>query len=239
VNLQLNDTNTELSNTLEDLKRTQAQLVATEKAKETEVIRRRISQDIHDDISSGLTRIAWLSETARELSAHKGNGEIDTTLTKIVSSSRETIERLGEIIWAINPDKDNLEGFFAYLRTYIMHYLEGTDYKIRIDFPEQKLDVRFNPDLKRTLFLVIKEAIHNVVKHSGAQSIHISFHCIGQRFEILIADDGKGFDPASVNSHSNGLRNMRERIEAVGGTFSVITGNGDGTKVMLSGEIYS
>jgi len=239
VNQELTLKNNELAITLDDLKQTQAQLVETEKQKETEVIRRRISQDIHDDISSGLTRIAWLSELARE-QANKGKpGDNETTLQKIVATSRETVERLGEIIWAINPDRDNLEGFFAYLRTYIVRFFEDTPFKLDLDFPEKKPDLKFEPDLKRTLFLVVKEALHNVAKHSHATNISVAFHCPDHKYHLTISDDGKGFDVEMAGMKGNGLKNMQKRMESVGGLIEISSQLQQGTVITLSGEVYS
>ncbi len=239
ANEELNHKNTKLAETLEDLKQTQAQLVETEKQKETEVIRRRISQDIHDDISSGLTRIAWLSELAREKAKNGSPADAESALEKILASSRETVDRLGEIIWAINPDRDNLEGFFAYLRSYIVKFFEDTGFRVSLDFPEKKSDLKFNPDLKRTLFLVVKEALHNIAKHSEAKNIGVAFHCPDHRYSITITDDGKGFDPVALEQKSNGLRNMQKRMEGVGGKFEIESKPQEGTVVLLSGEVYT
>jgi len=239
ANQELNGKNTELASTLDNLRTTQAQLVETEKQKENEVIRRRISQDIHDDISSGLTRIAWLSELAKEKAARGEQQEAGNALEKILASSRETVDRLGEIIWAINPDRDNLEGFFAYLRTYIVKFFEDTTFKVTLDFPEKKPDLKFNPDLKRTLFLVVKEALHNVAKHSKADQVAVAFHCPDHRYSITITDDGKGFDVAATQLKGNGLKNMQKRMESVGGEIEIESQPEQGTVVSLSGEVYN
>ena len=239
ANQELNVKNIELASTLDNLRTTQAQLIETEKQKEDEVIRRRISQDIHDDISSGLTRIAWLSELAKEKAARGEQQEAGSALEKILASSRETVDRLGEIIWAINPDRDNLEGFFAYLRTYIVKFFEDTPFKVTLDFPEKKPDLKFNPDLKRTLFLVVKEALHNVAKHSKADQVAVAFHCPDHRYSITITDNGKGFDVAATQLKGNGLKNMQKRMESVGGTIEIDSQPEKGTVVSLSGEVYN
>jgi signal transduction histidine kinase len=232
VNEELNLKNTELAATLDNLRTTQAQLVETEKQKENEVIRRR-------DISSGLTRIAWLSELAKEKASQGLHEDAASALQKIVSSSRETVDRLGEIIWAINPDRDNLQGFFAYLRTYIVKFFEDTPFKVTLDFPEKKPDLKFNPDLKRTLFLVVKEALHNVAKHSKASRVAVAFHCPDHRYSITITDDGKGFDMAATQLKGNGLKNMQKRMESVGGKIEIDSRPTKGTVVNLIGEVYS
>jgi len=239
ANKELNHKNTKLAETLDDLKQMQAQLVETEKQKETEVIRRRIAQDIHDDISSGLTRIAWLSELAREKAKNGQPADADNALEKILASSRETVDRLGEIIWAVNPDRDNLEGFFAYLRTYIAKFFEDTGFEVTLDFPGQRPELRFSPELKRTLFLVVKEALHNVAKHSKAGQVAVAFHCPDHRYSITITDDGKGFDVAATQLKGNGLKNMQKRMESVGGKIEIESQPEKGTVVNLTGEVYN
>ncbi|NTW23462.1 MAG: tetratricopeptide repeat protein [Lentimicrobium sp.] len=239
ANEELNMKNNKLAVTLEDLKQTQEQLVAIEKQKETEVIRRRISQDIHDDISSGLTRIAWLSELAREKAKSGSPSDAENALEKILASSHETVDRLGEIIWAINPDRDNLEGFFAYLRSYIVKFFEDTGFRVSLDFPEKETDLKFNPDLKRTLFLVVKEALHNAAKHSGAQNIGVACYCPDHQYRLTITDDGRGFDAEAMKLKGNGLKNMQKRMESVGGKIEIESRPDQGTAVHLSGEVYN
>ncbi len=234
---KLNLLNHELSASLHHLEQTQAQLIRTEKQKENETIRRRISQDIHDDISSGLTRISWLTTLVKDNLGQIQAKGIEEDLNKIVATSRETIDRLGEIIWAINPDRDNLEGFYAYIRTYVMSYLENTPYHAELDFPEERTEVVFNPEVKRSLFLVVKEAMHNVVKHAGGSRVVVSFQCRDHSFSVTITDNGKGFDPANLTVRNNGLKNMKQRMESIGGKFEIQTEKNKGTVIRLSGSI--
>ncbi|HRZ41120.1 MAG TPA: tetratricopeptide repeat protein [Bacteroidales bacterium] len=237
VNALLKGSNEELSTTLGKLQQTQAQLIETEKQKEKEAIRRRISQDMHDEISSGLTRIVWLCEMAGRKVAQAEYASVGGVIDRIAESSRAAVERIGEIIWAIDPDRDNLEGFYAYLRTYIMEYFEPTGYKVNVTFPEKRNGMRFNPDVKRTLFAVIKEALHNVVKHAKGDSVQVDFRVDGPLYRILIADNGIGIGKASENNHRNGLKNMRQRMESVGGTFSIVPQEVPGTHILLQGPV--
>lgn len=237
LNLQLQGSNEELSFTLGQLKTTQAQLVETEKQKEKELIRRRIAQDMHDEISSGLTKIVWLCEMAGKKVAQADYQTVTGVIDRIADSSRETVERIGEIIWAIDPDRDNLEGFYAYLRTYIMEYFEPTGYAINVDFPEKKSDTRFNPDVKRALFVVIKEALHNVVKHAHGDRVDVVFRVVGSGYEITVGDNGRGMGGVESSRTGSGLRNMQRRMEEVAGTFSIVPNGGKGTCIRLSGPV--
>ncbi|HRZ43426.1 MAG TPA: histidine kinase [Bacteroidales bacterium] len=237
MNLLLKGSNTELSEALGRLKETQAQLIETEKQKEKEAIRRRISQDMHDEISSGLTKIVWLCEMAARKVALAEYGSMDGVIGRIADSSRAAVERIGEIIWAIDPDRDNLEGFYAYLRTYIMEYFEPTNYRVKVEFPEKRNGVKFNPDVKQTLFVVVKEALHNVLKHARGDVMEVSFRVEGADYAISIRDNGIGIGNAPENHHRSGLRNMRERMESVGGRFSIGANGESGTHILLQGPV--
>ena len=112
-----------------------------------------------------------------------------------------------------------------------MKFFEDTPFKVTLDFPEKKPDLKFNPDLKRTLFLVVKEALHNVAKHSKASQVAVAFHCPDHRYSITITDNGKGFDRTKQGSGGNGLLNMKRRANEMGGRFEIESKAGKGTTV--------
>ncbi len=239
INTELSGKNRKLFHTLDNLQQTQQQLIETEKNKERETTRRNISLDIHDDISSGLTRIAWLSEQARERIAFSELPEADHVLEKIIDSSRDTIDRLGEIIWAINPEQDDMESFYSYLRTYASNFTDELPITLITDFPDESNDIRFNPYLKRTLFLVVKEAIHNVMKHAAASAVRLKVVTGDDRYTILVEDNGKGFDPGLISDQTHGIANMKTRMESVGGSFELQSKPGEGTSIRLKGGIFT
>ncbi len=237
INLLLQHSNEELTSIIDELKSTHEKLVETEKQKEKEAIRRRIAQDMHDEISSGLTKIVWLCEMAGKKVTLAGNSSFSTEIERINKSSRSIIERIGEIIWAIDPDRDNLEGLYAYLRSYIMEYFEPTGYKVRFDFPAKDRKTRFDPDVKRTLLAVIKEALHNVVKHAKGDEVSVKFSVNGEHYTVMIEDNGRGINEDALISHRSGLRNMRERMISVGGTFDIRQKETPGTRLLLTGPV--
>ncbi len=235
---ELRYSNTELSLTLKNLQDTQHQLIITEKQKENEVIRSRISQDIHDDISSELTKISWISALAKAKAKKEDIKEVTTLLDKISGYSQDTVAKLGEIIWTVNPKNDNLDSMFAYMRNYTAKFLADTSFNYRVSFPENKNDVLINPELKRNLFLVLKEALHNAVKYSEASEINISCDLENSRYAICISDNGKGLDEGVVHGSGNGLGNMRKRMETVKGNIEITSRPGNGTHIVLSGSLY-
>ncbi|MBE0639550.1 MAG: tetratricopeptide repeat protein [Bacteroidales bacterium] len=238
ANLQLEESNVNLSATLRELKETQAQLIETEKQKEKAIIRERISQDIHDDISSGLTKISWMAELLKVKSKDHATPYDLTTLDKIVNFSKESVAKLGEIIWSTNPERDNVGSLLAYMRNFINKYMEGLPMECKISFPEVSFSDSISPELRRTLYLVMKESLHNAVKYSGAKNIEITFNQQNQHYTLIVADSGKGFEENLIKGGGNGLLNMRKRMESVGGTMEIQTGSGEGTQVIFTGKLH-
>ena len=236
--IELRIANDNLFSTLENLKETQSSLIKAEKQKETEIIRSRISQDIHDDISSELTKISWMSEVIKSKSQKENIFNSHELLEKINISSRETISKLGEIIWAIKPENDNLDSLLSYIRNHIANFLEGTTIKYKINFPEITSGLNINPELKRNLFLVLKEALNNTIKYSEAKSIEFNFTIENNFYFISIADDGKGIEKNVIQGSGNGLINMKRRIENTGGSFIIKTGKNMGTEIILNGKLF-
>ncbi len=235
TNYELADKNLHLSQTLYDLKATQEQLIEVEKQKENALIRSRISQDIHDDISAGLTKISWLAESFLAKTAPLGV-EVGL-LEKINAYSRDTVSKVGEIIWSSNPDRDNLESLLAYMRHYIQHYMEDAPMRYRIDFPEQTPDLLLNPELRRNLYLVMKEALHNARKYSEAQEIAIAFVLDKHHYRLTVTDNGVGMTPGKVQGSGNGMVNMQRRMAAVGGHAQVESAEGQGVRMVFEGTL--
>lgn len=87
---------------------------------------------------------------------------------QISSTARNVVDNISELVWATKPKNDTLDNLVAYLREYSARYFEGTSIRCRLCFPENVAGVPVSAELRRGLFLVVKEALHNVVKHSGA-----------------------------------------------------------------------
>lgn len=231
--------NSDLTSTLNELKNTQALLIETEKQKEKALIRERISQDIHDDISSGLAKISWLAEMLKVKSKQGADIADLSTVDKILTFSRESVSRLGEIIWSTNPEKDNLESLLAYIRRYVSGYLEDTQVNYQVNFPDEIPSKQVNPELRRNLFLAFKEALHNAIKYSKAEKIEVSFETDWNRYSLIIADNGIGIEEDVVHGGGFGFNNMRKRMEAIGGNFALESSPKKGVRVILEGNLYS
>jgi signal transduction histidine kinase len=237
-NADLEDKNVRLWQTLKELKETQSQLIETEKQKEKAIIRARISQDIHDDISSGLTKISWLAELLKKKAAPNVEKAELGLVEKINANARDVVSKLGEIIWSSNPERDNLESLLSYIRSYVSSYMEDVPIRYQVNFPEELPQETINPELRRNLFLVLKEALHNAIKYSEAQLVSITFKYTGDAYQLELADNGKGMEEGIVQGGGNGMTNMRRRMETVGGKINVETGAGMGTRLTFSGHLY-
>ncbi|MBX2923793.1 MAG: hypothetical protein KF746_16435 [Chitinophagaceae bacterium] len=188
--------------------------------------RSRISQEIHDDIGSGLTSIRLLSEIAKA----KEGGTDKKELEKISATANVLIEKMNEIIWTLNLRNDALPSLIAYLRHYIVEYFESLNIQIMLSVPDAISEISINGKTRRNILLSVKEALHNIVKHSQATEVNIMF-LVNDFFFITITDNGVGFNPALDKSHGNGLHNMEERFNAIGGTCTII--NNGGTSIVF------
>jgi ligand-binding sensor domain-containing protein/signal transduction histidine kinase len=212
------------------VKNLQRKLAALEREHAVERERARIAKDIHDDLGSRLTQITLLSDRAQAGPAQ----EAQTSVTKISATAREMAQSLDEIVWAVNPEHDTLEGLVEYLSQSADDFLEDTSIRSRLNLPAQLPRCIIPAEVRHQLFLAFKEALNNAVKHAAASEIHIQFSAEAGRLEILLADNGVGFDPAAARTGGNGLSNMRKRLEGIGGQFAVSSHPGHGTEIRLT-----
>jgi len=189
--------------------------------------RLRISREMHDDIGAGLTQITLMSEAAK---LHQQNIQ---PLEEIAGTSRKLVGSINEIIWSLNPENQSLAQLLAYLREQLNQLLEYSGINYKIDFPENNEAVILTNAQRRNLLLVTKEIVHNAIKHSKARNIKI--RCKKEESSIVfdITDDGIGFD-VSGNGSGNGLRNIRRRIEELGGELLIQTNTGAGSQFNYS-----
>jgi signal transduction histidine kinase len=194
--------------------------------------RLRISRDMHDEVGAKLTKISIMSELAM-----KGRPKADggtTELLNISQTAREVIDNISAILWAINPRNDKLDNLTGYIREFASEYFEITPITCRFNFPEQMFSHPLSAEVRRNIFLTMKEAINNVVKHSGATSVELNCIVSDHVVEFSIQDDGKGFSIEDVSLQGNGLLNMRKRIEDINGNFQIESQPGSGTRIRLT-----
>lgn len=181
--------------------------------------RNRIAKEIHDDIGSGLTSIRLLSEIAMVKSNNKDE------LKKISSNANELVNNLNEIIWSINSKNDTIPNLLAYIRSHMVDYLEPYNIKLSINIPPNIPAVEISGEKRRNIFMVIKECFTNIIKHANATAVNFTVQ-IRDELIFTIKDNGNGFNSKDILPFKNGIRNMKERIEHVGGEMDIWGKNG-------------
>lgn len=193
--------------------------------------RERISKDMHDEIGANLTKMAILSELVQKESG--STEHLQNSLRKISETARATIDSMSEIIWALNPQNNTLDNLAAYLRKYAADFFDKTSVQCHLDFPEAVPGHTLSSEFRRHIFMVVKEAAHNIVKHAHASEVKMKFLSQDHTLEIFIQDNGKGFCPNEVTSPGNGLRNMSRRMAELGGRFELVSQPKGGTTVKI------
>jgi signal transduction histidine kinase len=199
-----------------------------EKQQAVEKERTRIATDIHDDLGAGLSRIKFLSETIGI--KQQQEQPIEEDISKIREYSHEMIDKMGEIVWALNEKNDSLSDLLSYTRSYAVEYLSQNGINCTVALPDSIPAGFVSGEFRRNIYLTVKETLHNVVKHAQASAVNITIQA-DQRLEITIQDNGTGFDKKNIRPFSNGLTNMEKRIKEIGGRFSITNEKGTLVKI--------
>ena len=211
------------------------QLAALRQQEALEKERARIARDIHDQVGANLTQVSLLGEMI-EIDKDLPS-EVEAHARQISQTALETTRALDEIVWTVNPSNDTLDGLINYICKYAQDYLALAGLKYRLEVPPDLPRTPISPELRHNAFLAAKEAINNVVKHARSSSAWLHLQLEPRRFTLEIQDDGRGVAPADESKGRNGLRNMRKRMEDVGGSFTLLPRPGGGTIVRLSAPL--
>jgi signal transduction histidine kinase len=167
---------------------------------------------------------------------------IQTDLSQISETARELVRNMDEIVWAINPENNTLDGLTTYLGKYVQDYLTAAKLRCRLDLPPEVPDIIVPSEIRHNVYLSIKEALNNVVKHARAKEVLFQLRLEPQAFAFIIKDDGVGLggpiangdgQPSLRASSGHGLKNLPRRLESVAGTCTVSSEPGQGTKIEL------
>ena len=207
------------------------QLLVLKQQEALEKERARIARDIHDQVGASLTQVALLGELVE--ADKDAPQEIEAHAKQISQTARETTRALDEIVWTVNPQNDTLEGLVNYICKYAQDYLAVAGVSYRFDVPSQLPARTIAPDVRHNVFLAAKEAVTNIVRHAKASAAWIRMKLEANSFTVEIEDNGRGLagmDPEAASRRS-GLKNMRKRMEDIGGTFSMKSGSEGGALV--------
>jgi|GEM_PF-385321 len=201
--------------------------------------RTRIARDIHDDLGANLTQISLLSALGRE---QRDQPEaVDKKFTSIAALAGDLagdlVQALDAIVWAVNPRHDTLESLARYLVRFSGDFCAHAPLRLRLDVPPELPPVILGSDVRHSLFLAAKEALHNALQHAGAAEIRLHLAVADGWLTLGISDDGRGFTPGPVaegSGHGNGLHNMRQRLAECGGRCEISSAPGRGTQIVFS-----
>jgi signal transduction histidine kinase len=191
----------------------------------------RLAKDIHDDLGSGLTKIRFLAELISARAA--ASEEIKTSLRSISDTSVSLVDNMRDLIWALHPDNNSLESLVARIREYSTDYFVEMDLHFEFNIHENTIKNKIEKDAQKNLFFILKESLHNITKHAAATNVWISVHVADEVFLLQIRDNGSG--PAiAPETKGNGLQNIRQRAQAIGGNAQIVSSGEKGTEVSIS-----
>ena len=197
---------------------------------ELERVRIHIATDLHDDIGASLSQIAVLSEVARRQA--DGMESVSQPLSTIAATSRELVDSMGDIVWAINPSRDNFGDLAQRMRRFASDIFTAKDIEFSFNLSETERLMKLDADVRRQVFLIFKECSHNIVRHSQCSSVEVDLKIENHAISLTIKDDGKGFDIPQA-SRGHGLISMSRRAKTLGATLEIGSRSGGGTLVSL------
>jgi signal transduction histidine kinase len=214
----------------------QRQLAALERQQTLEHERARIARDLHDNIGAGLTEIAMQSDWVHSDLAQGPGKETRKRVERIRQSATELARSVDLIVWATNPANDTLKRFVNYLTQCTAQFLDAAGLRVRFDMPEDMPSTALAGKVRHNLFLAIREALNNAVRHGRADLVRLEIRAEDACLCISVEDNGCGFSTGqtlTTGAHE-GFGNMRRRMEDIGGSFQITSRPGSGTRVKFS-----
>ncbi|MDP1994273.1 MAG: triple tyrosine motif-containing protein, partial [Ignavibacteria bacterium] len=199
-----------------------------------ERMRLQIAEDLHDEIGSGLARIAVLSDIVQKYIPEKERSGNESDLqeqapNRIGVISRELLDSIQDVVWAIDPKNDNATNVFERIQIFATQLAEENEISINIETKNLetcKLGLRN----KRAILLIAKETFTNIIRHAEAKTINLYLQFDGRNLEMKISDDGIGFTEDHL-TRVNGLHNMRRRATSANGECLISSKSGGGTVI--------
>ena len=217
-------------------KHAQIQLLQQQRALAALEERERLGRELHDSLGQVLGYVNVQVQAARELFSSGQAATADATLSRLAKVAQEAHADVREYILGMKTSVSPEWGFFPALEQYLQRFSQNYGIQIALSLPDDRAECPFMPAVEVQLLRIIQEALTNVRKHAGARSVQVLFTFSADQAQVLIEDDGCGFDPARLTTSDGqhfGARIMRERAEEVGGTLEVRSAPGQGTKVIV------
>lgn len=190
-------------------------------------LRTTLARDLHDDLGSEMSALALGSFAA----AQSGEPEhMRTVLHEVATQTQKLIDDMRDMVWSLHPDNDALDKMSARMQQYAANNLEPQGIELRFEIQPVLLSIKMEPEARKHLYLLFKEAINNAARYAQCSRVSILMEKAPLHFIIQIRDDGIGFDPGQI-TRGNGLRNMQERAALLGGQLEVKSAPGQGTSL--------
>jgi len=193
--------------------------------------RARIAKDLHDDLGASMTQMTLVLELA--LQQQREPDAVMGTVQSGLQAAREAIKSLDAAVWAVNPENNTLPELVAYIGQFGMEFLKQANIHCLLDLPDHPPERPVSAELRHSLFLIVKEALNNVVRHAQAGEVRLQILITPVALDLLIADDGRGIEPRPDDALADGLRNMRQRAAELNAQFRIESAPGAGTKIFV------
>lgn len=198
-------------------------------------MRDAIARDLHDDVGSTLGSINFYSEALKRKMIATGDPTSQDVAERIGHSSREMIDRMADIVWSVDPQNDDGASLLERMQVFATDLLATRGIIVEWSAPLTLITVKMNTELRRNLFMIFKEAVHNAAKYAQCSSLIVRLQVQGNDIVMEIRDNGIGFDPQNIDSYNgNGLVSMNKRASMLGGTISVASHTGEGTSIRVT-----
>lgn len=197
--------------------------------------RARIAADLHDSLGGGLTQLIILGDASKR--AIPPDSSANATLDRLCDQTRNLVLGMNEAVWLINSQRDNLRDFASYLGKYAESFFQDTPVRCRFEIEKNLPTLPCDISVRRNLFLAVKEAFNNILRHSQATEMRLSVRQERNGIRIVVSDNGKGFNLSALDGEGNGLENMKQRAAEVAGTFEIQCGEGGGCTVSLGAPL--
>jgi signal transduction histidine kinase/ligand-binding sensor domain-containing protein len=209
-----------------------------ERLSELARVRTRIATDLHDDIGASLTQIAILSEVARQQSKQGNGAPTIEPLSSIVNVSNELVETMSDIVWAINPEKDHLQDLIQRMRRFASDLLIPKGISLAFNVPSYEPELPLGANARREVFLIFKESLTNIIKHSKATEVTIQFDFSQNHLTLKVKDNGRGFAVEDLSNSllssskgGHGILSIKKRAAEMNGRVDIISRHGAGTTI--------
>jgi signal transduction histidine kinase len=191
--------------------------------------RSRVAQDLHDELGAGLTEVSILGSLAKNPAVSPEKK--DLYLDQLTNAARALITELDEIVWAVNPHYDSVGSLASYYSLFGQRFLNLAGIPCRLHIAEQFPDHPLDSKVRHGIFLAFKEALNNIVRHSGATEVELKIEVARERLVIVVSDNGCGLLSMTSAPGHDGLASMQQRLRKLGGSCSIRSEPGCGTTV--------